>query len=126
MKRFLLAVLLLAFCFGTALFGFHCLEKSSGKLIADLEEAAQLISREDTNKALKKLENIESKWKKERLSFNVFLDHTTLDNLDSSLPAISKILSSGDASQAFEEIQKNIAVLTDIVEEQKISIGNIL
>lgn len=126
MKRIFLAVVLLAFCFGTALYGFHCLEKSSAKLIADLEVASRLINEKNTNEALEQLQKIESEWKKKRLSFNIFLDHTTLDSIDSSLPVIAKILSSGNDTQAFEEIQKNIAVFADIVDEQRISIGNIL
>ena len=76
-------------------------------------------------KAEDELKEIE-KLQKENLSFNVFLDHTTLDALDSSLPSILEILSSGDSEKAFEEIQKSIAVLNDIIEEQKISIGNVL
>lgn len=126
MKRFLLSALLLAFCFGTAFYGYGKLENSSKKLIVELEFAAELLNKNDTDGALEKLESLEKIWDNERLSFNIFLDHTTLDTLDSSLPAISKILSSGDKPQAFEEIQKNIAVLNDIVEEQRISIGNIL
>ena len=126
MKRFFLAVLLLLFCFSVAFYGFHRLEKSSFRLIEKLESAGEMISSGKSTKAKESLKEIENEWKKERLSFSVFLDHTTLDTLDSSLPALFEILKSGDEEQAFEEIQKSIAVLKDIVEEQKISIGNIL
>ena len=129
MKRFFLALLLLIFCFSIAFYGFHCLEKSSFQLIEMLEKAGSMIFEGETKKAENALKDIEKTWRKDRLAFNVFLDHTTLDTLDSSLPALFEIFksgSSGSKEQTFEEIQKSIAVLEDIVEEQKISIGNIL
>lgn len=126
MKRFFLAITLLVFCFSVAIYGFVSLEKSCGKLIGELDCAASLIVSGNTEEAENALKKIDESWKRERLSFNIFLDHTTLDTLDSSLPALCEILNSGDEEQAFEEIQKNIAVLEDIVEEQRISIGNIL
>ena len=125
MKRFLFALLLLFFCFATAFFGFCRLEKSSLELIQKLSAAAELIKSGNISKAGDELKKVE-KLQKENLSFSVFLDHTTLDALDSSLPSILEILSSGDSEKAFEEIQKSIAVLNDIIEEQKISIGNVL
>lgn len=126
MKRFFLALLLLIFCFSIAIYGFHCLEKTSFQLIEMLEKAGSMIFEGETKKAENALRDIEKAWEKNRLAFNVFLDHTTLDTLDSSLPALFEIFKSGSMEQAFEEIQKSIAVLKDIVEEQKISIGNIL
>lgn len=126
MKRFFLALALLAFCFSVAFFGFRRLEKSSFLLIEKLETAGDLITCGETLKAEASLEEVEASWKNERVFFGVFLDHTTLDTLDSSLPAIFEILKSGNEESAFEEIQKSIAVLEDIVEEQKISLGNIL
>ncbi len=126
MNRLFLALILLLLCFSTAVFGFYSLEKSCLDLEATLKSAASLIENNKRENALKTLESVDAKWKKQRIIFNIFLDHTTLDTLDSSLPSLSKIFKSGDDEMTFEEIQKNIAVLEDIVEEQRISIGNIL
>lgn len=126
MNRLFLALILLLLCFSTAVFGFYSLEKSCLDLEDTLKSAASLIENNKRENALKTLESVDEKWKKQRIIFNIFLDHTTLDTLDSSLPSLSKIFKSGDDEMTFEEIQKNIAVLEDIVEEQRISIGNIL
>ncbi len=126
MNRLFLALILLLLCFSTAVFGFYSLEKSCLDLEDTLKSAASLIENNKRENALKTLESVDAKWKKQRIIFNIFLDHTTLDTLDSSLPSLSKIFKSGDDEMTFEEIQKNIAVLEDIVEEQRISIGNIL
>ena len=126
MNRLFLALILLLLCFSTAVFGFYSLEKSCLDLESTLKSAASLIENNKRENALKTLESVDAKWKKQRIIFNIFLDHTTLDTLDSSLPSLSKIFKSGDDEMTFEEIQKNIAVLEDIVEEQRISIGNIL
>ena len=126
MKRLFLALMLLAFCFSTAVFGFFSLKKSCLELKNTLESAAAYIENDNKSAALRALESTGEKWKKQRLVFNIFLDHTTLDTLDSSLPSLSEIFKNGNSEPAFEEIQKNIAVLEDIVEEQRISIGNIL
>ena len=126
MNRLFLALILLLLCFSTAVFGFYSLEKSCLDLEDTLKSAASLIENDKRRNALKTLESVDEKWKKQRIIFNIFLDHTTLDTLDSSLPSLSKIFTSGDDEMTFEEIQKNIAVLEDIVEEQRISIGNIL
>ena len=126
MNRLFLALILLILCFSTAVFGFYSLEKSCLDLEDTLKSAASLIENDKRRNALKTLESVDEKWKKQRIIFNIFLDHTTLDTLDSSLPSLSKIFKSGDDEMTFEEIQKNIAVLEDIVEEQRISIGNIL
>lgn len=126
MNRLFLALILLLLCFSTAVFGFYSLENSCLDLEATLKSAASLIENGKRENALKTLESVDAKWKTQRIIFNIFLDHTTLDTLDSSLPSLSKIFRSGDDEMTFEEIQKNIAVLEDIVEEQRISVGNIL
>ncbi len=126
MKRLFLAIMLLVFCFSTAVFGFFSLKKSCLDLEITLESAAVHIENDNKSAAFHALESVGETWKKRRLVFNVFLDHTTLDTLDSSLPMLSEILKNGNIEPVFEEIQKNIAVLEDIVEEQRINIGNIL
>lgn len=126
MKRFVFALILLLCCFSLSVFGFHKIEKSCSVLVSTLENAATELEKGEKEKALSSLEKVREQWEEEKLSFNVFLDHTTLDTLDSSLPALSKILEGSEDEQIFDEIQKTIAVLRDIVEEQKISLGNIL
>ncbi len=126
MNRLLLALVLLVLCFSTAVFGFFSLKKSCIDLETTLESAAFFIREDKPVKVNEALVSVERKWKKQRIVFNVFLDHTTLDTLDSSLPSLSKLFRSGDNEATFEEIQKSIAVLEDIVEEQRISLGNIL
>lgn len=126
MKRIFLAFILLIFCFSAAIFGYFGLKKSCFELKATLESAADFIESKNEESAFEMLKTVSEQWEKRKLVFSVFLDHTTLDTLDSSLPSLSKIFKSGDSKLAFEEIQKSIAVLDDIVEEQKISIANIL
>lgn len=126
MNRLLLALVLFILCFSTAVFGFFSLKKSCIDLENTLESAAFFIREDKPVKVNEALVSVERKWKKQRIVFNVFLDHTTLDTLDSSLPSLSKLFRSGDNEATFEEIQKSIAVLEDIVEEQRISLGNIL
>lgn len=126
MKKLVFAFILLFCCFSLSVFGLHKIEKSCSALISTLEEASAALENGEAETASRSLERVRVQWEKEKLSFNVFLDHTTLDTLDASLPAISKTLEEGEKKQVFDEIQKTIAVLSDIVEEQKISLGNIL
>ncbi len=125
MKRFFFAVLILIACFATAISGSVILQKSCEKITDELEKASvSILNGEDETGVV--LSKIEESWKKERLKFSVFLDHSTVDTLDESLLTISEMYSLGEEQTVFETIRESIAVLNDIVEEQRITLGNIL
>lgn len=126
MKRLALCSALLLVCFAVAVYGYFSLKSGCEELIAVLESAAVSIREKKTEEAGEKLEEADRLWKEKQLFFNVFLDHESLENLDSSLPALKKLLDSGNPDQAFEGIQKCIAALHNIVDEQKICVQNIL
>ena len=126
MKRLALCAALLLVCFAVAVYGYFSLKNGCEELIAVLESAAVSIREKKNKEAGEKLAKADRLWKEKQRSFNVFLDHDSLENLDSSLPALKKLLDSGNPDPAFEEIQKCIAALQNIVDEQKICVQNIL
>ena len=65
-------------------------------------------------------------WKKEKKSFEVFLDHEKLQNLETAIPSLKSLLAFGNTEAAFEKIRECIAVLNNISSEQKICVENIL
>ena len=126
MKRFALSFVLLLLCFAVALFGCFKLKNGCSRLTGILEKAGTSIRQSDTKAAMAQLSEADELWKKEKKSFEVFLDHEKLQNLETAIPSLKSLLAFGNTEAAFEKFRECIAVLNNISSEQKICVENIL
>lgn len=125
-KRLICAVVLLALCFSFCALSYFELDKMTTDLIDELEKASTYLKSENTEAAKKQIDAVLNKWEKDKAIMSIFLNHSHLENLSIDIPSIKPLSYKGNEDEAAEIAQRCINSLKEIMEEQKISLANIL
>jgi len=126
MKRMILALTLLVICFSLCTASYFMLEKRADALIEDLQSAAEYIENKEYKNAAASLEKCSKRWEKDQTVFSIFLNHHMIENLSIDLPSLLPLLQKEKYDITLEKTEECINEIMTVVEEQKISIGNIL
>lgn len=125
-KRLISGILLLLFCLTVCTSSYFIVNDLAENLNSRLEEALKEIENSNIPQAEKAVEDCEKKWDKYKTVFDIFLNHSMLEDLNVDLLSIGALLESGSRETAKEKIEDSISALKGVLDEQKISIGNIL
>ncbi len=126
LKRFIAASVLLTICITVCVSSYFIVSKLSEEITLELNTALEYIENNEIEKADKKVISSEEKWEKYKTVFDIFLDHTMLESINVDLPSIEPLIESGSIETAKEKIENSINALKGVIDEQRISIGNIL
>ena len=126
LKRFIAASVLLTICITVCVSSYFIVSKLSEEITLELNTALEYIKNNEIEKADKKVISSEEKWEKYKTVFDIFLDHTMLESINVDLPSIEPLIESGSIETAKEKIENSINALKGVIDEQRISIGNIL
>ena len=126
LKRFIAAAILFGVCIAVCVSSYFVVKNLCEEITLDLNAALEYVERGEMQKADEAIVSGEKKWDKYKTVFDIFLDHTMLENINIDLPSIRPLIESGSVEPAKEKIEDSINALKGILDEQKISIGNIL
>ncbi len=125
-KRLIAALSMLVFCVLICVASFIVINNLTGKVIESLKETVTAVENNDIEKAKNTIEEAEEKWDKYKPVFDIFLDHSLLEDLSVNLPSIKPFLKNESFEAAKEKLEESIYALEGVIDEQRISIGNIL
>ena len=126
MKRLLIAVFLLAVCFGVCLYGNFKIDKGAHVLSDELNDAFSLIQNENSDEYVHaQLEKCTALWNEIKPTFSIFLSHELFRTIEVVLPVLNQSYES-DRDICANNILQAKATLEDIIEGQKMIVGNLL
>ncbi|MBQ8029279.1 MAG: DUF4363 family protein [Clostridia bacterium] len=125
-KRLVISAVLLLFCFSLCFVSYFSLNFMTDELKNQLEAVCFHLEEKEFQKAFEQSEITNQKWEKFRPVMAIFLEHDAIEGISVDIPTIKNLSNEKSADEAFELCQKAINSLKEIMEEQKISIANIL
>lgn len=123
-KRILWAVFLLVLCVSFCLSSYFVTKKCVDSLTDDLIQLSDMIKSGDKKSEIKAKECTD-KWDKMQGLLNIFLDHSMLESISQEIPSIEKFIKQGYNQLAYNSTLKSINSLSQIMNEQQLSIGNV-
>ena len=106
LKRLIAALILLSACVTICISSYVVVNKLSKTLNDDLQAVLDTIEKNDIKNAHEKINICEKKWNKYKTTFDIFLDHSMLEELNVDLPSIGPLLESGSIETAKEKIEE--------------------
>ncbi|MGN1419234.1 MAG: DUF4363 family protein [Acutalibacteraceae bacterium] len=125
LKRFCASALLLILCIFTCVSSSIVVTRTAEKIKETLSETAVYLKNGEPEKACEVFETCEERFDRDKTTFDVFLNHSDTDKLSHDIAEIRPLILSGNSEFALEKIEESISVLNEIIDEQKLSIGNV-
>ena len=126
MKRLLISVALLIACFSVCLYGNFKIDKGADLLVEELNDAFSLIQNDNADEYVSaQLEKCSAMWNEIKPTFSIFLSHELFRTLEAVMPVLKQSYES-DREICANNILQARATLEDIIEGQKMIIGNLL
>lgn len=126
MKRLLIAVTLLVVCFSVCLYGNFKIDKSAELLVEELNNAFSLIQDDSADEYVSaQLEKCTALWNENKPTFSIFLSHELFRTIEAVMPVLKQSYES-DRKLCADNVLKARATFEDIIEGQKMQLGNLL
>lgn len=125
MKRLITAVILICAAVFLSVFGYYDMKKSSEMLINSLEETINAIESGDENTADSKLKDSLDIWEKHKTRFEMYINHSELDDLQDQTKELEQYLGGKRESEVKELCLDCISKLEHIIDGETPSIGEI-
>ena len=125
MKRFIISAVLLLLCLVICTVSYFAVINKAEEISKLLASASDALLESNLQKAEKSIDQCEKSWDKSHVTFLVYLDHQSFSELEYTIPVLSELLKF-DKDIAAEKIQRCTAVLDDLIDHQKVTLGNIL
>lgn len=125
MRRFLISAIMLLLCLILCTVSYFSITKQADIISRQLSSASEFLLKDDIKQAAEILEQCEKGWEKSHIIFLIYLDHESFSELEYSIPVLAKLLKF-DKKITADKIQRCSAVLEDLIEHQKVTVGNIL
>lgn len=124
-KRFICALLLLAFCFTACIASYVMILNYSNELTDLLSSFNENVINNNNDAALLQIRQCSKKWEKYEVAYSVFLNHDLFQNLSINLPTVEDFFLDGNYEEACKRATECASILEEICEQQKLSAGNI-
>lgn len=126
MKRLYIALVILAVVFSATLYNAYFLNQLTSDITALLDRAESRAKAEDWQSAAKLTEQANDLWEDHTLYLHIFLRHSNIDDVETSLCEVWEYLRAEDRSNYAASNARLIAVISMIYEAEQFSIKNIL
>ncbi len=126
MKRLYAAITLIIISFIICTFSSIKVEKSSLLMRNELENIGYIIVSDDSENALKALNQTEEIWKKTETLFSFFVDAGKIEEMNVGFSMIKAHLKDGNEEHALERLRECELLLKEISENEKLNIKNIM
>jgi hypothetical protein len=126
MKRLYIALVILAVVFSATLYNAYFLNQLTSDITALLDRAESRAKAEDWQSAAKLTEQANDLWEDHTLYLHIFLRHSNIDDVETSLCEVWEYLQAEDRSNYAAANARLIAVISMIYEAEQFSIKNIL
>lgn len=103
------------------------LEKSSEKLVNEIENLIEMVENDEINNSIKLRYNIQEQWDETKYKWAALIDHEEIDNIEETMHRVEMLI--GDTEEKIEllsELNRLRFYLEHIPEREKFSIENIL
>jgi len=110
----------------SGVFTLRSLDSTSRKIEGHITQVVNAASGNDWGKAEKQLIQIENDWRKAESGWAVVLDHTEIDNIDTSLSRLTNFVRSKDKALSLGEAALLEQYVRHIPEKEKFTLRNIL
>lgn len=125
-KRLILSLILLAFCFSVGIGSYIYIENSATELIQDFEQVYTYMQDEQYNSANELMQQTQQKWDISKTWYNMFLDYSQFEQLEINIPLTQELIENENYEYASTKLLEIIETYNSIIHEQKISFGNVL
>ena len=126
MKRLYVAITLIIISFIICTFSSIKVEKSSQQMRRELENIGYMIFTGETENAIKSLEDTEKIWKKTETLFSFIVDADKIEEMNVGFSMIKAHLNDSNEEHALERLRECELLLTEISENEKLDIKNIM
>lgn len=126
MKRIVTAFLLAGLLFGLSFFAGDYLKESCSYMSDELEVCAEKIKAQEYEKALFHIEGLQAQWQKNITLLSIVSGDDMLIGPGKNIPAIYDSVRDENYDSALMLIRECQGYFEEVIESQRLSIGNIL
>lgn len=126
MKRLFIAIPLIILAIIICTFSSIKVEKSSLQMRNELNDIGSIIVAKENEKALQRLDDTESLWRKTETLFSFIVDADKIEEMNVGFSLIKAHLNDGDTEHALEKLRECELLLGEISENEKLDIKNIM
>lgn len=126
MRTLITSIALLILIIVGWIYVFDSVENTSSSFVNNLNILNENINSNDWKEANIKFSKIEEKWNKTRDMWSILLDHHEIDNIDLAMSKASQYLKSKNTSLSLGEIETLIKLFNIVMENQDLTLTNVL
>lgn len=124
MKRFIIAIILICMSVMMCIWGTVEAGDASSSTISEINELKEKIAQEDASASSLSYLAIDN-WQKHHDILCLYMSHDRLGQIDDTLALIPVLVHYNDVSQACSLCDKACEQISELVESQQVSLGNI-
>lgn len=110
---------------GFAIWTQRSLETSAEKLEQNLSSLEQAIKGDNWEMANAELESVNQLWERTKNSWQIFIDHEEIDNIDATLARIKQLVSLKEKADSLSEISALKLYIVHIPQKESLRLVNI-
>ena len=125
LRPMIIIILGFTILFGISITTSYKLNSSSEVLQVELIATEELIHSEQWDQALHRIEDMQTKWSEYHNWWAIFLNHSTLNNIEISLSRLQQFTLTKDQALSLAELHTLLVLLKDISESELLKVYNI-